>query len=303
MRQPRFPVLWFLVFTYALTVVGQGVHFYVLHRLAAGAAGTPIRDSPVRAWMPYGFYVTNMGPSLIGLLMTLGMYGLPGVRRLAVQFAPWSVGRAWPVLIIGLLFPLLAVVVPVAILAALGVSGPSPAWRLSSYLYSAIISNGLIGAGICEEIGWRGFALPHLQRRYSALVSSVIVGVAWGLWHWPNFVIPSDGPPWWQAVAVLVPMGIVVSILYTWVYNSTGGSIFACVLLHGATVAVSSLAPTPDSAAAARLQMIIPLLYAIVAIGLVWRDGAANLSWRARVVTGAADQPPHVAGDDTTVSG
>jgi hypothetical protein len=88
MRQTRFPVLWFFVFTYTLTIVGQGVHLYVVHRLSAGTVGTRIEDSPVQAWMPYGFYVTNVGPSLIGLLMTLYMYGLPGVRRLGVQLTP-----------------------------------------------------------------------------------------------------------------------------------------------------------------------------------------------------------------------
>src|SRR5688572_29191695 len=101
MRQPRFPVLWFFVFTYVLTAVGQGVNIYVMHRLSAGTArGTPFEDSPVLAWMPYGFYVTNVGPSLVGLLMTLWLYGLPGARRLAVQLTPWSVGRTWPVLVV-----------------------------------------------------------------------------------------------------------------------------------------------------------------------------------------------------------
>lgn len=289
MRQPRFPLLWFFVFTYALTAVGQGVHLYVVHCLSAGTAGMPIGDSPVSAWMPYGFYVTNVGPSLVGLLMTLYLYGLPGVRRLAVQLTPWSVGRAWPVLAVCLLLPLVVVVLPYTILAALDVSNPPRSWGLSTYLYSAVISGGLIGPGLCEEIGWRGFALPQLQRRYSALVSSLIIGVAWAFWHWPNYVIPSDPPPWWQFVA-LVPMSMAASVLFTWVYNSTGGSLFAVVVLHGAVVAASSLTPSPDSAAAARQEVIVPLLYSlypIIAIGLVWRYGAANLSWRGRVVAGS----------------
>jgi membrane protease YdiL (CAAX protease family) len=201
-----------------------------------------------------------------------------------------------------LLLPLLLVVVlPFTILAALDVSDPSRPWRLSTYLYSAIISGGLIGPGLCEEIGWRGFAVPHLQRRYSALVSSLIIGVAWAFWHWPNFVIPSDPPPWWQFVA-LVPMSMVASVLFTWVYNSTGGSLFAVVVLHGAVVAASSLSPSPDSAVAARLHVIVPLLYAIIAIRLVWRYGAVNLSWRGRVVTGSPNQSLHLTGDAMTVS-
>ena len=285
MRQPRFPVLWFFVFTYVLTAVGQGVHLYVVHRLsAATAAGTPIKDTPVWSWMPYGFYLTNVGPSLAGLLMTLYLYGLPGVRRLAVRLTPWSVGRAWPVLAVCLFLPLLAVVLPLTTLSTLGVSDPPGSWRLSSYLYSAIISGGLIGSGLCEELGWRGFALPHLQRRYSALVSSLIIGVAWALWHWPNYSIASHPHPF-GAFAALIPMGMAASILYTWVYNSTEGSLFAVVVLHGATVATPSVPASPGSAVA----VILPSLYVIIAIGLVWRYGAVNLSWREKVVA----EPPN----------
>ena len=284
MRQPRFPVLWFFVFTYVLTVVGQGINLYVMHRLSAGTAAGPIEDSPCWAWRPYGFYLTNVGPSLVGLLMTLYLYGLSGVRRLAPQLTPWSVGRAWPVLAICLFLPLLGVVIPFTILAALDVSDPPDSWSLSTYVYGAIISGGLIGPGLCEELGWRGFALPLLQRRYSALVSSLIIGVAWALWHWPNYFIASIHPhPLW-AFAAVIPMGMAASILYTWVYNSTGGSLFAVVVLHGATVSTPSVPTSPSSAVA----VIVPSLYMIIAIGLVWRYGAVNLSWREKVVA----EPP-----------
>jgi membrane protease YdiL (CAAX protease family) len=289
MQQPRIPVLWFFVFTYVLTAVGQSINAYVMHRLSAGTApGTPIEVSPVWAWRPYGFYVTNVGPSLVGLLMTSYLYGLPGVRRLAVQLAPWSVGRAWPVLAVCLFLPLLFVVFPLTILNTFGVSDPPDSWQLSTYLYSAIISGGFIGPGLCEELGWRGFALPHLQRRYSALVSSLIIGVAWAVWHWPNYFIASIHPhPFW-AFAAAIPMGMAASVLYTWVYNSTGGSLFAVVVLHGATVATPSMPASADSA-----PVIIPSLYALIAIGLVWRYGAANLSWRERVVAEPPNNPLH----------
>ncbi|MGH7200221.1 MAG: CPBP family glutamic-type intramembrane protease, partial [Planctomycetaceae bacterium] len=182
-------------------------------------------------------------------------------------------------------------VLPFTILAALDGSDPPRSWRLSTYLYSAIVTGGLIGPGLCEEIGWRGFALPHLQRCYSALVSSLIVGVAWALWHWPNYLIASIYPhPFW-AFAAAIPMGMAASVLYIWVYNSTGGSLFAVVVLHGATVAVPNLAPPLDAEVAVLQRVIVPLLYAIIAIGLVWRYyGAANLSWRGRVVTGTPNQ-------------
>ena len=285
MQQRRFPVLWFFVFTFLLTAVGQGVNLYMMQRLSAGvAAGTPIDQTPVWQWRPYGFYLTNAGPSFVGLLMTVYLDGIAGFRRLAAQLSPWSVGRAWPVLAVCLFLPLLGVVLPFTILSALGVSDPLDSWQLSTYLYSAIVIGGFIGPGICEELGWRGFALPLLQRRYSALGSSLIVGVGWALWHWPNYFIASIHPhPLW-AFAASIPMGIAASILYTWVYNSTNGSLFAVVVLHGATVSTPGLLASPGSAAA----LIVPLFYAIIAMGLVWRYGPGNLSWRQKAVA----EPP-----------
>lgn len=281
-------VLWFFVFTYVLTAVGQGVNIYVMHRLSAGTApGTPIEDSPVWAWRPYGFYVTNVGPSLVGLLMTLWLYGLPGARRLAVQLTPWSVGRTWPVLVVCLFLPLLCVVLPFTILSALDGSDPPDSWSLFAYLYGAIVSGGFIGPGMCEELGWRGFALPLLQRRYSALASSLTIGVAWALWHWPNYFIAAIHPYPFRAFAAAIPMGMAASILYTWVYNSTGGSLFAVVVLHGATVSTPSIPASAGSAA-----VIVPSLYVLIAIGLVWRYGAMNLSLRERVVA----EPPNQLG-------
>jgi membrane protease YdiL (CAAX protease family) len=83
-------------------------------------------------------------------------------------------------------------------------------------------------------------------------------------------------------------MVMAVSVLFTWVYNSTGGSLFAVVVLHGAIYAALDLCPAPDSGVAAREDVIFLLLFAAIAVGLVWRYGAANLSWRDRVVA----QPP-----------
>jgi len=271
MRRSWSAVLWFFVLAYAITGVGACMNRFVVHRL----------NDP---WMPYVAFVLKAGPSLAGLLMTLMLYGLPGIRRLAFQLRPWLLGQGWPVLAVCLLLPLGAIVLPLRILAALGVSVPSPQWEgWSTYLYGAVIGGGLIGPGMFEEIGWRGFALPHLQRRYSALVSSLIIGLAWAFWHFPNFVIPSDHPPWWHLLAfVLLTMAF--SVLFTWAYNSTGGSLFAVVVLHGATYTALGLCPAPDSGVSAREDVIFLLLFAFIAVGLVWRHGAANLSWRDRVV-------------------
>jgi uncharacterized protein len=282
MRRLRFPVLWFFVFAYVITGAGMCVNFLAWRHYPGGA---PI-NSQTQPWLPYAPYVLWAGPCLSGLLMTLFLYGLPGFRRLASRLNPWSGGRAWPVLAVCLLLPLGVEVLTVGILAALGVAVPHLPWgELPHYLYGAVVGGGFIGPGLFEEIGWRGFALPHLQRRYSALVSSLTIGVVWAFWHFPNFPVLTP-----SSLAAFVAKIIALSLIFTWVYNSTRGSLFAVVLLHGAIIASASLFDSPDAGVSLRADVISGLLYAVIAVGLVWRYGAANLSWRDLV---AAEPPSH----------
>ncbi|WP_298490028.1 CPBP family intramembrane glutamic endopeptidase [uncultured Chloroflexus sp.] len=86
-----------------------------------------------------------------------------------------------------------------------------------------------------EEFGWRGYALPRLQARYGATSASLIVGVAWWLWHTPAAFIPgrfmANDIFTFSALAIVI---ILTSFLVTWIYNHTNGSILACLLLHTA---------------------------------------------------------------------
>jgi uncharacterized protein len=272
MRPSRFPVLWFFVLTYAISAMGMCALYF-----------SPVGRLPQAMWG----YLTGTGPSLAGLLMIAWQRGLPGIRRIGFQLSPWSVGRAWPIFAVCLLLPLVAAVLTVAIVAMSGAAVPPLSWqRLPAYYYAALVSYGFIGPGITEEIGWRGFALPCLQRRCSALASSLIIGLVWACWHWQGYVYlapyPAVKTPFpWLEVAAYVPMVMSLSVIFTWVYNSTGGSLFAVVLLHGAVNAqkilfvMDHLPPPPESA-----QVWTGLPYVLIAAWLVWRYGAANLSSR-----------------------
>lgn len=88
-----------------------------------------------------------------------------------------------------------------------------------------------LGGGL-EEIGWRGYALPRLQgrNRYNAVISSLIIGVVWGFWHLPLFLIPGTPQNGYPFPAYL--LGTVgMAFILTWVYNNTQ-SLFAVILLH-----------------------------------------------------------------------
>jgi uncharacterized protein len=89
-----------------------------------------------------------------------------------------------------------------------------------------------------EEMGWRGYALDRLQRRWSALASSLVLGIIWSIWHMPLFfmrgTLMSDVFPLWSSrFWVAMGPGILAgAVLMTWVYNNTGRSTLAAVLLH-----------------------------------------------------------------------
>jgi membrane protease YdiL (CAAX protease family) len=89
-----------------------------------------------------------------------------------------------------------------------------------------------------EELGWRGYALDELQSRWSALTSSLVLGLVWAFWHTPAFLIPgtsqyaAGGLFSWTYVYFLVAVCL-GSIIHTWAYNNTGRSILvAGILMH-----------------------------------------------------------------------
>ena len=84
-----------------------------------------------------------------------------------------------------------------------------------------------------EELGWRGYALPLLLEKRSPLTASVILGVVWGLWHLPTFLVPGT-PQYGLPLTAFVLLTIEYSILMTWVFLHTLGSVLIATLFHGA---------------------------------------------------------------------
>lgn len=102
--------------------------------------------------------------------------------------------------------------------------------------------------GLGEEAGWRGFALPVLQRRRSALSATLILSVFWALWHIPMFFYrpgygamgPGDIVGWFFSL-------VCGAILLTWLFNGSRGSVVIVALFHGAVdVAFTSKGVGPE---------------------------------------------------------
>jgi membrane protease YdiL (CAAX protease family) len=162
-----------------------------------------------------------------------------GVRELLRRFLIWRVGLRWWAF--ALFFMIVPAVASVYLAQLFG--GPPVNWSGLAPLYSVIPSMIIliIFAGMGEEFGWRGFAMPRLQSRHNALVSSLIVGVFWGLWHVPLYFIEGTSQYEWRMAVGFVAtfLGytsfvIAWSIQYTWIFNNTKGSVLLAAVIHGA---------------------------------------------------------------------
>ena len=108
--------------------------------------------------------------------------------------------------------------------------GPDPIPALGfSFPVLAIVA--IFTGATGEELGWRGFALPRLQKRYSAWTSSLILGFYWGIWHIPSWII-SGTPFTLESTLFFVATTILNSIIVTCICNNTGGSVLLASIYH-----------------------------------------------------------------------
>jgi uncharacterized protein len=132
--------------------------------------------------------------------------------------------------------------------------------------------------GFGEEVGWRGFALPRLQSHTSALRASLLLAVGWAGWHIPLFAFSSGLSNLGVAGAGGWFMSVVLgSILLTWLFNSSGGSIGAVALFHAALDIFIS------SPVAAPLPNVMGALLTVGTLLLILISGRRDLSWRSRI--------------------
>jgi uncharacterized protein len=94
-----------------------------------------------------------------------------------------------------------------------------------------------------EELGWRAFALPRLQQRGGPLVASIVLGLFWGFWHIPMWLTWVSTDAGWLSILVMVLNMVPVAILFTWLFNATGGSLLLVVLYHASTASKGYLCP------------------------------------------------------------
>ena len=198
------------------------------------------------------------------------------LRSWASQIGRWRVAPRWYGF--ALLLPLLCGI-GVVIASAVFINAP---WNipflapLTNGGYVLILVSYVINA-IGLEAGLRGFALPYLQRRFNALVASVILGVAWAIWSLPQLFFPGSVLSAFS-IFMYVPALVVFSVLLTYIYNSTNGSVLAVAVLSGGiqTVVGFSALNAPSLA----MQLVTLAIWAIPALTIAHLYGDERLAER-----------------------
>jgi membrane protease YdiL (CAAX protease family) len=254
----RHPLLAYFLLTYSITW-GLAACLALFPERLAALFGEISLSNPL-------VLIAVYAPSLSALAVTGITGGAAGIRDLLSRLLRWRVGVRW-YLTVFLGIPALGLGAAVLncwlsgqpLKLGLGYS------ELALYplLTSLVTDPGPLG----EELGWRGFALPRLLQSRNAFSASVILGLVWGLWHLPAFFI-SGLPQNQLSIPAFLVGGTSLSLLMTWVYQHTQGSVLLAVLIHWLSNLCSDLAPLP----------VMSGVFAMAALIVVAVNGPAHLS-------------------------
>jgi membrane protease YdiL (CAAX protease family) len=219
----------------AFLVLSYGLTWALLMPLAI------FRDATAGPYTTLALLIGSNIPSAVAIALTAIGLGRGATRKLLGRLLIWRVRWRWYLL---LLAPT-ALVIGTITLVAITRGGPTAA--LAMPLSNAIFFVAFMtfpGSATGEELGWRGFALPRLQFRHSALIASLILGSLHGLWHLPLW-LRGDADHRLSVYPAFLIQAIGLAVIYTWLYNSTKGSVLLAVLFHTATNAPLTLVLLP----------------------------------------------------------
>jgi membrane protease YdiL (CAAX protease family) len=230
----RHPVVAYYVLTFAVSWGG-----FLL------AGGTGLREgtnweADPRFW--YAVLAMLAGPPIVGILLTVVVSGMAGIRELLSRLLRWRTGARWYVVAL-----LIAPLIQAGTLLALSLLSPEYLPTIvttddrASLLMLGIAAG--LGGALIEELGWTGFAIPRMWRRYGVLATGLIVGVLWGVWHllqmmWVGSTSAAGVPPalflsqyFFTAIAALAAY----RVLMVWVYAATE-SLLLAILMHASYI-------------------------------------------------------------------
>jgi membrane protease YdiL (CAAX protease family) len=210
--------------------------FFIIAFLFSWIAVLPLILNPGLPVEPFQIAGALAGPTLGAVIVTAVLEGRKGLGVFFRRYVQWRAGLFW------WLFVLFGIFIAINLVATVLI-GTSILAELYTHIglilftYLITLVTGVILGPLWEEPGWRGFALPRLQGQYGPVVGTFILGVLWALWHLPGYL-----GGWMEtSILSLLISSVAFSIIMTWVYNNTRGSILLMILLHSSSNAAISL--------------------------------------------------------------
>jgi membrane protease YdiL (CAAX protease family) len=244
----------------------------VLFRIPTANVGNGV-EGP--AWAMPLLALGGAMPTLVGAALIWWKEGAEGLRALLRRWTDFRIGWAWYLAMI--LVVSVEAAAQVLIIRALGGD-----FDASLFLTQLGILIPLFFAGpLMEELGWRGYALDRLQTRWNALISGLILGAIWSLWHLPTFyMVGAIQYEWDLSFGAFVAKVTAISVVYVWLHNNTRGSVWTASFFHWiGSYTVSILAMNVSRSPAYNWLEPVPFLLIAAFIVAVW--GPDRLTRRA----------------------
>lgn len=260
----RHPLLFFFILTFVITW-GLGASTLLFGEKLYTFFGEFGPGNPI-------YHIAVYAPAISAFAMIGLMKGRGGILAYLRRLLHWKVGVRWYLLVlVGIPAVYLCARVLSHFIIGTPLAYPISPWYLAvpTALWMMIYIPGAM-----EEIGWRGFALPLLQARYSALRASLILGLIWAIWHLPAFFMVAyyqEGGKMLESLSLFILWASVVSVLMTTIYNGTMGSIPIAILAHWMFNDPYQLRNYPAD------TLIVTAIFSVIAIIAILATGHKNL--------------------------
>lgn len=171
------------------------------------------------------FFLAVYAPAIAAFIVILYRSGIEGLRRYISRFLLWRCSWVW--------YMFLILGIPVIFICGSVLKGNlfTEIYPFSSFLSFIVALLFTAIKGPVEEFGWRGLALPLLQRKLAPFWAGLILGIIWGFWHMPAFLLSGTPQGAWSFTPFFIG-SIAISIIVTPLFNSSHGSIFLPALFH-----------------------------------------------------------------------
>ena len=225
---------------------------------------------PNTVWVIIGAH----GPLVSSLILTYKSGGWPAVKhlirsgfdlRMALRW--WLAILAIPVVLAGL-----------AIWVNVSLNGFQPDTSLLSQpllIVPTFLVMFFLGGSFQEEFGWRGYALPRMFEKWNPLTASLILGLIWGVWHFPLFHISGVSQSF-MSFGIFLLLTTAFSVLFTWFFLKTDQNLFSALLFHTAINTSFSLFPPIEQKIGGNQTAFTYLMiaYILVSVLVIFKETA-----------------------------